>query len=850
MEYTHAKDYLIELANGTQTHGWLKDLIIRTINTNGHLSDEDLSLTTIQLKSNSASTLTVPNTENNNHHADIRFISLTHNTGVCALANDQTIIFSKDITLLYGNNGSGKSSYFRILNEIIGGNHKTELRPNIYANTNNSINIRLNYAEGDSVNELSWDGTTRAISPLNLSSVFDSNYTMAFLQKRSADTAIVLPYGLHLFTALTTAMDNIKGRLQTEIDGVLKSLPQINTEGLSDDVIRILAQQTYRSSQKKYIQDRYIISSEQDAELNKQKEELKKLQETNYNDKIIIAKSELAQYEALKKHLTATKEFLQQYESEARSLISRVVESRKKSEDVKQKIAVLSEIGNTDSEEWKTFIETGAKFVQKTNLNKDVCPYCRQPLVNEAIHIISSYETYLTDKSFSELNQALTSKEILRQKISNITTDYTISEQFKTLIDAETSIPNFYNKISEILHIQREQKLLLINDLDTVNVNSPLVFETTEELISCIKGICDKYNANIANLHEEQTKKDEKATALSLKMKSLIEYKAISTQKELFSEWFDKMKIVDELKGCQAELSTRHISVLAKTASQTLVTDNLKNKFQEELNALGLKKLSVDLSEAGASRGQSFMQLRLVNNNPVTEILSEGEQKGVALALFIAERRMQLSKNPIILDDPVNSLDHFITAKLVERLSSLGNQIIIFSHNLLLQTSLASLKGLHECGANQISSCKKDTKHLFMYSVNSYGRDKKGVIVELKQDNIANNLLAANKRLKEEPFSRDCSIAVGAILRHTIELIIDEKIFHNQIPVKFHGRKNSIQWEQLKALNPDASIIDKLNALFSRLSGGDLHSGIEQSTNPIEHDELEDIYKELLSISH
>ena len=439
MEYTHAKDYLIELANGAQTHGWLKDLIIRTINTNGHLSDEDLSLTTTQLKSNSASTLTVPNTQNTNNHADIRFISLTHNAGVCALANDQTIVFSKDITLLYGNNGSGKSSYFRILNEIIGGNRKTELRPNIYTSTNNSINIRLTYAEGDSVKELSWDGTTRAISPLNLSSVFDSNYTMAFLQKRSAGTAIVLPYGLHLFTALTTAMDNIKGRLQTEIDGVLKSLPQINTEGLSDDVIRILTQQTYRSTQKKYIQDRYIISSEQDEELNRQKEELKKLQETNYNDKIKIAKSELAQYEALKKHLTTTKDFLREYELEAHSLISLVVVSKKKSEDVKQKIAVLSEIGNTDSKEWKSFIESGAKFVEKANLSKDICPYCRQPLVNQALQIISSYETYLTDKSFSELNQALTSKEILRKKISNIITDYTISEQFKTLIDTETT---------------------------------------------------------------------------------------------------------------------------------------------------------------------------------------------------------------------------------------------------------------------------------------------------------------------------------------------------------------------------------------------------------------------------
>ena len=277
MEYTHAKDYLIELANDAQTHGWLKDLIIKIINTNGHLSDEDMSTTTTQLKSNSASILSAPSTKNTNSHSDIRFISLIHNAGVCALANDQKIIFSKDITLLYGNNGSGKSSYFSILNEIIGGNQKTELRPNIYASTDNPINIRLTYAEGDSIKELLWDGTTRAVSPLNLSSVFDSNYTMAFLQKRSADTAIVLPYGLHLFTSLTTAMDNIKGRIQTEIDGILSSLPQINTEGLSDDVIGILTQRTYRTSQKKYIQERYTLSIEQEAELKQQKERLKAL---------------------------------------------------------------------------------------------------------------------------------------------------------------------------------------------------------------------------------------------------------------------------------------------------------------------------------------------------------------------------------------------------------------------------------------------------------------------------------------------------------------------------------------------------------------------------------------------
>ena len=61
-----------------------------------------------------------------------------------------------------------------------------------------------------------------------------------------------------------------------------------------------------------------------------------------------------------------------------------------------------------------------------------------------------------------------------------------------------------------------------------------------------------------------------------------------------------------------------------------------------------------------------------------------------------------------------------------------------------------------------------------------------------EQDNVANNLKNAQNLLNRTPFSDDCSIMVGAILRHTIELIIDEKIFNNQIPVKFHGRKNAI----------------------------------------------------------
>ena len=678
--------------------------------------------------------------------------------------------------------------------------------------------------------------------------MFDSSYTATLLQKRSADSAIVLPYGLHLFTSLTSAMDNLKSRIQTEIDEVIRTLPQINKEGLSEDVVKMLTQQTYRTTQKNYIQSRYVFKNEQSEKLKLQEEKLQVLKETNFEDKIQLAFNEQQQYTLLLKHLKETENKLQKLYIESKSIIEKKSTVRKECELVKQKISVLNEIGDTNSKEWKTFIEAGATFVKTSNLNENVCPYCRQPIVDNAVNIVAAYVTYLSDKSIDKLKKLELAKNDLKQRISTVVTNFAISEQFKLLIDARGGDSVLYNKISDTLRLLCEQKKILSDAVENEQNNNPLVFDSTNVTISAIEAICEEYNKTISNLKEELKNKNQIVLKLSSQMKPLVENKLFSSQKDLFMEWFEKIDKVNELKKCQSELSTRGISTLAKAASQTLVTENLKTKFQEELDALGLKKLSVDLTDAGTSRGKAFMQLKLFNNNSVSDVLSEGEQKGVALALFIAERRMQLSQNPIILDDPVNSLDHFITAKLVERLSRLGNQIIIFSHNVLLQTSLLNLRGIHECGVNQKSSCGKPTKHLFMYSVASYDRDKKGVITEKKQDNVANNLKEAHNLLNWVPFRDKYSIMVGAILRHTIELIIDEKIFNNQIPIKFHGRKNTIQWEQLKALNPDVVMIDKLNGLFSRLSGGDLHSGIEQTDNPIDHDELEEIYRELVKI--
>ena len=73
MEYTHSKDYLFELASNPQTHGWLKDLIIKIVNNNGMISDVELADSVQQLKTNTASVLTIP-TSISNQNAKIKLL--------------------------------------------------------------------------------------------------------------------------------------------------------------------------------------------------------------------------------------------------------------------------------------------------------------------------------------------------------------------------------------------------------------------------------------------------------------------------------------------------------------------------------------------------------------------------------------------------------------------------------------------------------------------------------------------------------------------------------------------------------------------------------------------------------
>src|ERR1700730_5139471 len=76
-----------------------------------------------------------------------------------------------------------------------------------------------------------------------------------------------------------------------------------------------------------------------------------------------------------------------------------------------------------------------------------------------------------------------------------------------------------------------------------------------------------------------------------------------------------------------------------------------------------------------------------------SKVLSEGEQKVLAMADFLAEARLAGITAPVIFDDPVSSLDHRRVNEVAERIASLSadNQVIVFTHDILFTTKLLSL---------------------------------------------------------------------------------------------------------------------------------------------------------------
>jgi hypothetical protein len=118
-----------------------------------------------------------------------------------------------------------------------------------------------------------------------------------------------------------------------------------------------------------------------------------------------------------------------------------------------------------------------------------------------------------------------------------------------------------------------------------------------------------------------------------------------------------------------------------------LLNAEFEKHFASECEALRAPKVTLDFS---GKKGKAERRKTIASNSRLSSVLSEGEQKVIALADFLAEMSTGEETSPIIFDDPVNSLDYRRMEYVVDRLLDLAGarQVVIFSHNIYFAISL------------------------------------------------------------------------------------------------------------------------------------------------------------------
>lgn len=116
----------MEYAEDKKCNQWISKVIKIFIEEAGKLSEESQTKLIADLLEeeefviNCSKIVNISSRENT-----ISISKLEHISGVNALARNQLMKFCPEVNIVYGLNGTGKSSYFRILNEVVGGSkHK------------------------------------------------------------------------------------------------------------------------------------------------------------------------------------------------------------------------------------------------------------------------------------------------------------------------------------------------------------------------------------------------------------------------------------------------------------------------------------------------------------------------------------------------------------------------------------------------------------------------------------------------------------------------------------------------------------------------------------------------------
>lgn len=227
-----------------------------------------------------------------------------------------------------------------------------------------------------------------------------------------------------------------------------------------------------------------------------------------------------------------------------------------------------------------------------------------------------------------------------------------------------------------------------------------------------------------------------------------------------------------------AEVQTTGITKRANELVDTHLTTAVVDRFAAERDRLEINHLKIGLTrKSGQTKAAFDVDPQTKLTKVTSEILSEGEQRALALAGFLTEVALTEGSAAIVVDDPVSSLDRERCLLVAQRLAeeSKHRQVIVFTHDIIFFNELCrEADGL---GIEPVTTALFSDKKV-AGQIDAGGVSWKGAKVNKRIGRIKDAFAPLPKLHQSSPAAYEMAVKnLYGRLRDTYERIVEEIIF-------------------------------------------------------------------------
>lgn len=746
--------------------GWQTELAYRILAKK--IEESDIADIVTMVKSNASFRNKVfPNFVNSKNEKQIKLLSIESIQNIENLAPRNSLKFEKDknLIVIYGSNGSGKSGYTKIIKKISGKPRAKDLKPNVFNPMPNGKCI-IKYSIDGVEQEKEWGITENSLSDLKTIDVFDTATGNGYIDE--ANTVAYTPICVKLFEELSRCYLVLQERLEQEKNKLAKTLSNIPNEYTTTATAKL-----YNGLKKEHTEQQLagILIWDEEKELTRL--DIKKRLEEKDPAKtaIEIRKQKIEIDKITKEILDANSQINSDAIIEIKALRDDATAKRKISQDSVQVVANKSELHGVGSQVWKSLWEAARAFscqeayknIDYPNVgNEAKCVLCHQPLNNDAKERLLSFETFVKSRLESEATEA---EKTYNEKINKL--PIAINKgALSTKCNAANLNEDWLNCLVLIWQQIETASNSIKQNIDFV-IDTKYITDNTDIL----KSISVQIDKNAIQLESDAKQFDrEKAT------KELLELNAnkwCSEQKEHILKEIGRLKQHADFDNCISQCNTRSVTAKANEISEIAITEEYVKRFNSELLALNANKIKVELIKERAARGTVTHSLKLKGTNGYkpSDILSEGEHRIIALSAFFADVIGGNNTSPFIFDDPISSLDQQYEEKIVERLVGLSKtrQVIVFTHRLSLLGQLNE-----KCNSNEIQIVGIRNEHWGAGEIGDtplFAKKTESALKNIKNEKIAKAKKIFNENGSEEYYPH--GKALCSDIRILVERIVE-----------------------------------------------------------------------------